>query len=78
MNMMQTEELETLKAKFKTATDALDRIACDPERLKRDDMVKLAWEALCEVGLWRKAMPGEFVRGGVSYGFPGGEAQQKS
>lgn len=50
---------------------ALDRIASDLERMKRQDMVQIASESLVEIGAWRKALPGEFCRNGTSYGFPG-------
>jgi hypothetical protein len=50
-----------------TAIRAPDAIACDWEHMKRKDMVLRAGEALCEIGAWRKAKPGEFCRHGVAY-----------
>ena len=39
--------------------------------MKRKDMIEKVGHALCKVGAWRKAQPGEFCRGGKSYGIPG-------
>lgn len=54
-------------SKLKTAINALDRIACDWEHMKRADMVRIAGEALCEIGVWRRVTPGEFARHGIAY-----------
>lgn len=67
------EYMAQLEGNLKCLTQVLDDIACDYEHMKRKDMVEKAGDALCRVGAWRKARPGEFCRGGKSYGFPGRE-----
>lgn len=60
------QEMKRLNRLLRTATKALDVIACDWEHTKRADMVRIAGKALCEMGVWRKVEPGEFARHGIS------------
>lgn len=50
--------------KLKKCIAALDAIAADYEHMKRKDMVERAGRVLCEIGAWRKVLPGEFARHG--------------
>lgn len=55
---------KTAEEKLKIAISALDAIASDYEHMKRKDMIERAGIALCDIGAWRKVLPGEFARGG--------------
>lgn len=72
---LMTAGREQDQAELKITTKALDRIACDYEHMTRKDMVKIAAQALCDIGAWRKVKRGEFARHGqvISTSPPNGE-----
>lgn len=67
-----------ISQKLEKCIAALDGIACDYEWMKRKDMIERAARTLCEIGEWRKVMPGEFARHGHVFSSDAGNPVSQS